>query len=361
MSTIRDVAKLANVSTATVSRVINNDTKYKITEATRQRVLDAIAALDYSLPAHPPKHRQEDIVSPTQYKVGVVLSVTKKKYNDPYFMSILSGIEKCLQKKGSVISFIKTGAELNDRANLASLFQEPVSGMILMETLNKELFDYVRSHVSYIVGIDTMSLDIDNVGYDHYQAALMATQHLISQGHTKIGFIGGIDDPHNFLTSRRYQGYYIAMTAAGLKVEEKWCLNCDWDEDICAEQVDAICTSGDLPTAFFVSSDLMAIVAINILSKHKLSIPQDVAVIGISDIDIAKYTNPPLTTVHIPTETIGEVAANVLLARMSGSQLPPQKILQPISLKIRDSVQRKTAAAAKTQPPRILFTFSRPG
>ena len=338
MSTIRDVAKLANVSTATVSRVLNNDTKYKITEETRNRVLNAIAALDYSLPAHPPKHKQEEPLPQTQFKVGVVLSVTKKKYNDPYFMTILSGIEKCLQEKGSVISFIKTGAELNDRSSLSSLFQEQVHGMILMETLNKDLFDYVRSHVPYIVGVDTMSQDIDNVGYDHYQAALMATQHLIAQGHTKIGFIGGIDDPHNFLTSRRYQGYYIAMSAAGLKVEEKWCLNCDWDEDICAEQVDAICKSGDLPTAFFVSSDLMAIVAINILSKHKLSIPQDVAVIGISDIDISKYTNPPLTTVHIPTETIGEVAANVLLARMNGYDLPPQKILQPISLKIRDSV-----------------------
>ena len=216
MSTIRDVAKLANVSTATVSRVLNNDTKYKITEETRNRVLDAIAALDYSLPAHPPKHKQEGPLPQPQFKVGVVLSVTKKKYNDPYFMTILSGIEKFLQKKGSVISFIKTGAELNDRSSLASLFQEPVHGMILMETLNKDLFDYVRSHVPYIVGVDTMSQDIDNVGYDHYQAALMATQHLIAQGHTKIGFIGGIDDPHNFLTSRRYQGYYIAMSAAGL-------------------------------------------------------------------------------------------------------------------------------------------------
>ena len=338
MSTIRDVAKLANVSTATVSRVINNDTKYKITDATRNRVLDAIAALDYNLPAHPPRRKQEEVPPQTQFKVGVVLSVTKKKYNDPYFMSILSGIEKCLQEKGSVVSFLKTGAELCDRGNLSSLFQEPVSGMILMETLNGELFDYVRSHVPYIVGIDTQRQDIDNVGYDHYQAAFLATQHLIAQGHTKIGFIGGIDDPHNFMSSRRYQGYYIAMTAAGLKVEKKWCLNCDWDEDICAEQVDAICRSGDLPTAFFASSDLMAIVAINILSKHKLSIPQDVAVIGISDIDIAKYTNPPLTTVHIPTETIGVVAANMLLARMNGYDLPPQKILQPISLKIRNSV-----------------------
>ena len=338
MSTIRDVAKLANVSTATVSRILNNDTKYKITEATRSRVWEAIKALDYTLPAKPPKHKQDAVVSPTPFKVGVVLSVTKKKYNDPYFMSILAGIEKRLQEKGSVISFITPGAELLDRANLISAFQEPVSGMILMETLNGELFDYVQSHVPYIVGIDTLRQDIDNIGYDHYQAAVIATRHLIAQGHTKIGFIGGIDDPHDFMTSRRYQGYYIAMTAAGLTVENTWVLNCDWDEDICAEQVDAICKSGDIPTAFFASSDLMAIVALNILYKNKLSIPNDVAVIGISNIDMGKYTNPPLTTVHIPTEEIGIVAADMLLARMKGYDLPPQKILLPISLLPRNSV-----------------------
>lgn len=338
MSTIRDVAKLANVSTATVSRVINNDTTYKITDATKNRVLEAIKALNYSIPQKAGKHTEAPAQPSSQHKVGVVLSVTKKKYNDPYFMSIFTGIEKRLQEKGCVISFIKTGAELSDKANLISAFQEPVSGMILMETLDGELFDYVRSYTPYIVGIDTLRQDIDNVGYDHYQAAVIATQHLIAQGHTKIGFIGGIDDPHNYMASRRYQGYYIAMTAAGLHVEEKWVLNCDWDEDICAEQVDAICKSGDYPTAFFASSDLMAIVAINILFKNKLSIPEDVAVIGISDIDIAKYTNPPLTTVHIPTEEIGIVAADMLLSRMGGYDLPPQKILLPITMKIRNSV-----------------------
>lgn len=338
MSTIRDVAKLANVSTATVSRIINNDTKYKITEATRNRVLAAIRELDYSLPAKSPRQKPAEPVPSSQFKVGVVLSVTKKKYNDPYFMSILSGIEKRLQDRGSKIAFIRTGAELHDPATLESAFQDPVSGMILMETLNGELFDYVRSRSPFIVGIDTLRQDIDNVGYDHYQAAVIATQYLIDQGHTKIGFIGGIDDPQNFLASRRYQGYYIAMTAAGLKVEDKWVLNCDWDEEVCAAQVDAICKSGDLPTAFFASSDLMAIVAINILFKNKLSIPEDVAVIGISDIDIARYTNPPLTTVHIPTEDIGVVAADMLMARMTGYDLPPQKVLLPLSLSKRNSV-----------------------
>lgn len=338
MSTIRDVAKLASVSTATVSRIINNDTKYKITDTTRNRVWEAVRALDYTLPAKPPKRKNDEFPSTGPFKIGVILSVTKKKYNDPYFMSILSGIEKRLHQKGCVISFIKTGAELSDKTNLVSAFQEPVSGMILMETLNGELFNYVNSHVPYIVGIDTLRQDIDNVGYDHYQAAVIATQHLIAQGHTKIGFIGGIADPHNYMVSRRYQGYYIAMTAAGLPVEDKWVINCDWDEDICAEQVDALLKGGDYPTAFFASSDLMAIVAINVLFKNNLSIPGDVAVIGLSDIDIAKYANPPLTTIHIPTEDIGIVAADMLLARMNGYDLPSQKILLPISLLIRNSV-----------------------
>ncbi len=338
MSTIRDVAKLANVSTATVSRIINNDTKYKITDATRSRVWAAVRELDYKLPDKPPKHKNPSSTPNTAFKVGVVLSVTKKKYNDPYFMSILSGIEKRLQEKGCAISFIKTGAELSDKANLVSVFQEPVSGMILMETLNEDMFAYVSSHVPFIVGIDTLRQDIDNIGYDHYQAAVIATQHLISQGHTKIGFIGGINDPHNYMASRRYQGYYIAMTAAGLPVEEKWVLNCEWDEDICAEQVDALCRSGDYPTAIFASSDLMAVVTINRVFGNGLSVPNDVAVIGISNIDIAKYTIPPLTTVHIPTEEIGIIAADTLLARMNGYDRMPQKVLLPISLLVRDSV-----------------------
>lgn len=338
MSTIRDVAKLANVSTATVSRVINHDSKYKITDATKNRVLDAIKALDYSIPARSPKHAAEIPAQNVQHKIGVILSVTKKKYNDPYFMSILSGIEKRLYEKGSCVSFIKTGAELEDSANLASAFQEPVAGMILMETLNGALYDYVRSHAPYIVGIDTLRQDIDNIGYDHYQAAVIATQYLIKQGHKKIGFIGGSGDSDNIMNSRRYQGYYIAMSAAGLAVEEKWVLNCEWDEDLCAAQVDSLCKSGDHPTAFFAGSDLMAIVAMNSLFKNGLSVPHDVAVIGISNIDMSKYTTPPLTTVHIPTEEIGVVAADILLSRINGNDLLPQKILLPISLLIRNSV-----------------------
>lgn len=338
MSTIRDVAKLANVSTATVSRILNNDTKYKITDETRNRVLDAVHTLNYSLPAKPPKHKQENRVSNGSCRIGCILSVTKKKYNDPYFMSIFAGIEKRLQEKGYSISFIKTGAELVDQANLISSFKEPVSGLILMESLNQELYNYVREHVPHMVGIDTVREDIDNVGYDHYRAGLIATRHLISQGHKKIGFIGGSGESPDIMNSRRFQGYYIAMSEAGLTVNPKWILNCEWDEDLCASQVDTLCKSGDLPTAIAAASDLMAIVAMNSLFRNGLSVPSDIAVTGVSNIDMTKYTTPPLTTVHIPTEEIGIVAADMLLARINGNDLMPQQIILPISLIPRGSV-----------------------
>lgn len=338
MSTIRDVAKLANVSTATVSRILNNDTKYKITDETKERVWDAVRALNYTLPSKPPKRKQEKATPAEQCKIGCILSVTKKKYNDPYFMSIFAGIEKRLQEKGCTISFIKTGAELVDHANLVSAFKEPVSGLILMESLNRELYDYVRSHVPHIVGIDTVREDIDNIGYDHYRAGLIAARHLISQGHRKIGFIGGSGDSPNLMNSRRFQGFYIAMSEAGLTVNPKWLMNCEWDEDLCAAQVDSLCKSGDIPTAIMAASDLMAIVAMNSLFKNGLSVPNDVAVTGISNIDMTKYTTPPLTTVHIPTEEIGIVAADTLLSRINGNDLMPQQIILPISLIPRSSV-----------------------
>lgn len=337
MSTIRDVAKLANVSTATVSRILNNDTKYKITDETKKRVRDAVRALNYTLPAKTPKRKPEKVSQAEQYKIGCILSVTKKKYNDPYFMSIFAGIEKRLQERGCTISFIKSGAELTDHANLVSAFKEPVSGLILMESLNRELYDYVRSHVPHMVGIDTVREDIDNVGYDHYRAGLIATRHLISQGHKKIGFIGGSGESPDIMNSRRFQGYYIAMSEAGLSVNPKWVLNCEWDEDLCAAQVDALCQSGDHPTAIMAASDLMAIVAMNSLFRNGLSVPNDIAVSGISNIDMSKYTTPPLTTVHIPTEEIGIVAADMLLSRINGNDLMPQQIILPTSLIARDS------------------------
>ncbi|MGN6715051.1 transcriptional regulator, LacI family [Anaerocolumna jejuensis DSM 15929] len=338
MSTIRDVAKLANVSTATVSRVLNNDSKYKMTTETKNRVLDAVTTLDYKVQTRTSKKKiitaSQDT---TRIKIGCILSVTKKKYNDPYFMAILSGVEKLLFSKGYDISFIRTGPELEDHNCLTSTFQEYISGLILMEPLNKEVYNYIRKHVPHIVGIDTQRTDIDNVGYDHYQIADAATKHLISKGHTKIGFIGGTLGAQQIKQSQRFQGYYLAMHSAGLEVNDQWTINCQWDEELCANKVDYLCKTQNYPTAFFVASDLMAMAAMNSFYVNNISVPKDVAIIGMSDIEISRFSNPPLTTIHVPMEEIGMVAANLLLERIHGYDLLPQKVILPTSLVLRSS------------------------
>lgn len=339
MSTIRDVAKLANVSTATVSRVLNNDTKYKITDETRERVWQAVTQLNYKI-TDSPKHQaatKDHSANKAQVKIGCVLSVTKNKYNDPYFMSILSGVEKRLLQSGYNIAFIRTGPELDDKKILFNTFSESITGLILMESLNSETYEYVRKQVPHIVGIDTERWDIDNVGYDHYNVASLAVSHVIEKGHTNIGYIGGSGLKSNLKESRRYQGYYSTMHAAGMSVNPEWLIDCMWDEVVCIDKVNHLCQTNNLPTAFFAASDLMAMAALNSLYNNGISVPDEVAVIGLSNIEVSKYSNPPLSTIDVPTEEIGMVAVDLLLERMNGNSLLPKKVILPTHLVVRSS------------------------
>ena len=339
MSTIRDVAKLANVSTATVSRVLNNDTTYKMTDETRARVWHAVTELNYKFTSAAKSKQQTKIVTTEKstIKVGCILSVTEKKYNDPYFMSILNGVETQLRDKGYDIAFVKTGPEIEDKKNLFNTFSEPITGLILMVPLSDETYQFIRQQVPYIVGIDTNRTDIDNVGYDHYNVSNIAVNHLIDKNHTKIGYIGGSGITGNIKESQRYRGYLSALHTAGLALNPEWVIDCGWDEDKCISKVNHLIQSNNMPTAFFAASDLMAMAALSCLYDNGISVPGDVAVMGLSNIEVSKYSNPPLSTIEIPTKEIGMVAVNLLLARMEGDHLLPKKVILPTALIQRSS------------------------
>ncbi|MBD2867073.1 LacI family DNA-binding transcriptional regulator [Paenibacillus arenilitoris] len=338
MSTIREVARLANVSIATVSRVLNNDSTYKITEETRAKVWQAVTQLNYKISSNAKRQTvvNEAPASKPAMKIGCVLSVTKDKYNDPYFMSILSGAEERLIGEGCDIAFVRTGYELEDKKILFNTFNEPITGLILMESLNGESYDYIRKQVPYIVGIDTAHRDIDNVGYDHHHVASAAVRHLIDNGHKEIGFIGG-SGAGNIKDSQRYRGYYATMHAAGLPVRPEWVIDCMWDEAVCMERINRLCVSGSYPKAFFAASDLMAMAALSAFYNNGISVPDRVAVIGMSNIEMSKYTSPPLSTVHVPTKEIGMVAVDLLFDRINGNDMLPRKVLLPTELIVRSS------------------------
>ena len=327
MSTIRDVAALANVSAATVSRVLNHDTKYKMTDETIERVWKAVAELNYKAPSSSGEQMRSSrkvASASVAHKFGCIMNVQGGKYNDPYYLTILSGFEKTIMEKGYDISFIRTNEELADPQILYKTFDDPVSGVIIMNTLTEETFDYIRRQTPYIVGIDTAHTSIDNVAYDHYGAAFMAVEHLYNRGYREIGFVGG--DEADMKKSRRFNGYYAALHSLDLPFNPDFVLASGWDEEKCDAKIRKAYAEGKLPRAFFVASDTMAIGALHTFYDLGLSVPDDIAVIGLSNIEISKYSNPPLTTIALPIHEMGQVAAGVLLSRVGGDTLPTRVV-----------------------------------
>ena len=338
MANIRDVARRANVSPATVSRILNDNQVYKTTDETRERVLRAVTELGYQAPVRKQPRAAEKPES-DRFSVGVLLATTRGKYSDPYYLSILSGIEDELNRLGGTVSIIQTEQELEDQTILSRLLAAGLSGLIMMRPLSEPLFEQLRSLIPHIVGIDTGHMPIDNIEYDHLRVSKMAVEYLFKKGHTRIGYIGGsVSKKAPMKRSRRFRSYLETMADLGLEVRPEWVLNCEWDDRKCVSLVEKTYKEHGLPTAFYAASDLMAMAALRALYQLGVRVPDEVAVIGMSNIEMSQYANPPLTTIDVPTVEMGITAARVIAQRVHGDDTLPKRILLPSRLIERDSV-----------------------
>ena len=329
MANIRDVARLANVSPATVSRILNDNQIYKTTDETRERVLRAVTELGYQAPLK--KRPHASVQETSGFSVGVLLAATKGKYSDPYYLAILGGIEDELARLGGTVSVIQTEQELEDQVILNRLLSAGLSGLIMMRPLSEPLFEQLHSLIPHIVGIDTGHMPIDNVEYDHLRVSRMAVEYLYAKGHRAIGYIGGS-------VGRRYRSYLETRADLGLEVKPEWVLNCGWDDRKCISLVEKTYHDHGLPTAFYAASDLMAMAALRALYQLNIRVPDQVAVIGMSNIEMSQYANPPLTTIDVPAVEMGITAARIIAARVRGDATLPKRVLLPSRLIERDSV-----------------------
>lgn len=336
MSSMRDVARLACVSPATVSRVLNNNQTYKITEETRRNVLKAAAELGYKAPVAKPA--PDPAGDDRELCVGCLLATTRGKYSDPYYLSILGGIEEELKRERGAVSLVHTEQELDDPAVLERLLDARLDGLVMMRPLNARLFQLLHSRIPHIVGIDTGHMPIDNIEYDHFRVSRMAVEYLYQKGHRQIGYIGGGVGGAPLTRSRRYKSYRDIMTELGLEIRPEWVLDCAWDDKQCVRLVENAHRTCGLPTAFYAASDLMAMAALRALYHLGIPVPDRVAVIGMSNIEMSQYANPPLTTIDVPTVEMGIAAARTLVARIRGDATLPKRIILPSTLIERDSV-----------------------
>jgi LacI family transcriptional regulator len=331
MPTIHEVARKARVSPTTVSHVINN-TRF-VSAVLRERVQRAMAELNYR-----PNALARSLRLGQTHTLGLILPDSA----NPFFAEIGHAIEAAAFERGYSVILCNTENDQTKELLYTNVLENrQVDGMIFVATGRNHdaLFSIVENGLPLVVvDRDLGSLSLDAVTTDNHQGGLIATRHLIERGHRIIGCITGPSDITP--SAERVTGYSDAIKEINLELEETLLLRGDFHVPSGLEAATRLLQRDPRPTALFVCNDMMAIGALHAAAKLGLRVPDDVAIVGFDDIELASYTIPPLTTVCQPKQQIGQTAIQLILERMSDPSLPPQhKILHP-QLIIRESSMR---------------------
>lgn len=328
MTTIKQVAARAGVSSATVSHVING-TRY-VSETVREQVQKAMDELGYR-----PNALARSLRSGITHTLGLILPDSA----NPFFAEVGHSIETAAFEAGYSVILCNTENDFEKESlYMDVLTKKQVDGIIFVTTGERSdsLKNLVEMKIPTVVmDRDFPGLELDVVLADNLQGGVLATQHLISLGHKRIGCIAGPSSINP--SSRRLAGYRRALQAAGLVVEPELITNGDFHPESGWEVGHAMLSKQNAPTAIFACNDLMAMGALRAATELGLRVPDDLALVGYDDIELASYTNPPLTTIKQPKSEMGLAVLNFLLSRIQDKQSAPQSALLPVSLIIRDS------------------------
>ncbi|WP_425356385.1 LacI family DNA-binding transcriptional regulator [Xaviernesmea rhizosphaerae] len=332
-ATIEDVARLAEVSIATVSRAIH--TPEKVATSTRQRVNQAIAITGYTTNAMARSLRMG--------RSNMIL-VLAPDIGDPNFSSILVGLENEARAHGYGVLI---GHTQNDPERgldyLKFLNSNQAAGLLLFTGHAPFGHQTMTERLPPTVGLfePVFNGQISYVGVDDTAGARKAAEHLLSSGHRRIAFIG--ESRTRLGHQRRRRGFDLALDAARIPATDRLVLEGDGTIESGRLALEQIFMRGEAPTAFMCVNDATAIGVVNGLSARGYELPRDMSVIGFDDIPQATYVHPPLTTIRQPRSAIGRQAMALLLQSLDGPARPPEDILIMPDLVVRGSV---------TLPPR---------
>ncbi len=323
-----DIARLAGVSTATVSRALNRSPL--VNEETRTRILDLASSLKYSINIGAQNLRLKH-----NRTVAVVIpydSATRQHLSDPFFLSMLGSLADALTERGFDMLISRVDAEELDAA-AAPYDTGRAIGIILVGQWrhHDQLNQLAARHVPIVVwGAQLAQQLYTTVGSDNVSGGMLATDHLIARGRRRIAFFGDINLPE---VAQRYRGYCNALAKHGIAPDPQLRVSVSFLPTGGAEAVDELVRRGAAFDAIFACSDLLAMTSINTLREYGKSVPGDVAVVGYDDIELSTYFHPPLTTIRQPMRAAGHALVAALLALVEGvpaasEQLPTELIVR---------------------------------
>ncbi|CAN7537469.1 MULTISPECIES: LacI family DNA-binding transcriptional regulator [unclassified Pseudomonas] len=316
-----DIARIAGVSTSTVSRALSGSKL--INDKTRQRILELASSLKYSINIGAQNLRLKQ-----NRTVGVVVpydSRTPQHLSDPFFLSMLGSLADALTEQGFDMLLSRVDAETLDAA--ARPFDSGrVIGVILIGQWrhHEQLNELAARRVPIVVwGAQLPQQLYCTIGGDNAAGGRLATEHLLGRGRRGIAFFG---DTHLPEVEQRHRGYREALAAAGMASDERLRVPVSFLPQGGAEAVDELLRRGVPFDAVFVCSDLLAMTTINALRQRGRRVPEDVAVVGYDDIELSSYFHPPLSTVRQPVHAAGRALVEALLALLDGEAVPSRQL-----------------------------------
>lgn len=331
--TIKDVAKKANVSIATVSRILNGRPGYSL--KTKKKVLQVIEELGYH-----PNAVARGLINNRTHTIGVLFPYL----SGSLVTDLLRGIEKAASDRGSSVIVCHTeSCEDKTMKYLQLLSEKRVDGVIFTsEVLKEQYYEFINKINVPVVLLSTKSeeFQIPYVKVDDFKAAYSATEYLIKKGHTRIGMLSG-PEKDVIAGKPRIEGFVKAMKDYNIPCDNN---NIVVTDGFAFEQghsglLDILKLKPDI-TAIFAASDEIAIGAVSSAYQLGIKVPEDLSIIGYDNINLASLTIPPLTTVHQPFMEMGEIAGNMLLDLMENEHLPESTIVKH-SIVERKSVKEK--------------------
>ena len=325
--TIRDVAARAGVSVATVSKVINN--RYGVASGTSARVQAVIDELGYeaSLVAQSLRNHRTNVI-------GILVADL-----EPFSTELLKGAADAIRGSGFELVIYSAGGHSGDRVGWERRYLSRLSGTLIDGAI---LVTPTVVDVNYgapIVAIDphTGQSGLPTVDSDNFRGAQLATGHLLSLGHRRIGMLTGRPDLES--AQLRERGYREALQAAGADVDESLIRCGDYDPEVSLEQARLLLNAPSPPTAVFAANDMSAIATIEVATELGLRVPADLSVVGFDNIPESALCAPPLTTVEQPIRKMGERSIELLLSLIRGERPQATHITLATNLVIRQSTR----------------------
>ena len=327
--TIKQIAKLANVSIATVSRALSGDEK--VTSETKQLVLNAARELNYR-----PNILARNFVKGKSNIVGLILP----DISDEFFSEIIRGVDETSYDHGYYTMVISSHKNRSLVESVHTLMSNGlVGGFIILIPFMDQKIEAALMHERVpfvIISGDNNAGEFDTVTTNNYQSAFMMVEFLVGKGYKKIAHISGPEDNNDALL--RKKGFLDACSKHKIEIRNNWLLDGNFTMESGELAINKILNEDDKPEVIFAANDMMALGCYNAIQSRGLKIPDDIAITGFDDILISKYANPSLTTVKVNTDRIGKLAAERLIEKMDGTNnKTAQKIEIESELVIRNS------------------------